>query len=156
LHGDFGIDGRRDERSDAMTRQHGTLAGRKAAQHPRRSEHAEPSAEVKGGFRVSLSDGAWWWSPGMYTLHGYQPPQSSTTVPTTRLLLAHRHPADRPVVAGAWSHLLADGGLVAFHYRIVGFDGVVRPVFAMASTDYYAGRAPTIVTGVIQLEAART
>ena len=89
----------------------------------------------------------------MYLLHGLPADQIGRVVPTTRLVLAHRHPADRVAVARAWAHLIAEGNLVAARYRIIGFDGVVRPVYAMASTDQQSGLVPTVVTGVLQLEA---
>lgn len=121
-----------------------------------RYEHVEAPAGIKGGFRFSLIDGTWWWSPGMYELHGYRPSQLRDVRPSTRLLVTHRHPQDRRAMAAAWAHLITDGSLAAFHYRIVGADGVVRPVFAMASTDFNRGHAPTMVTGVLQLEELST
>lgn len=110
---------------------------------------------VKGAFRVTLASGAWWWSPGMYTLHGYRPNQARRVVPSTRLILAHLHPADRPAVNQAWAHLIADGELVALHFRIVGDDGVVRPVFALAATGFAAGDTPSVVTGVLEYDTTR-
>ena len=121
-----------------------------------RYEHVEAPAGIKGGFRFSLTDGTWWWSPGMYALHGYRQTQLRRVAPSTRLILSHRHPADRQAMAAAWAHLLADGKLAAFHYRIVGADGITRPVFALASTDFNRGHEPTMVTGVLQLEEFNT
>ena len=57
-------------------------------------------------------------------------------------------------MADAWAHLIADGHLVALHYRIVGADGVVRPVFVLASTDLDKAVPPTVVTGVMEFDAA--
>ena len=110
---------------------------------------------VKGAFRVTLASGTWWWSPGMYTLHGYRPGQARQVVPSTRLMLAHLHPADRRSMNEAWAHLIADGELVALRFRIVGADGVVRPVFALASTGFAAGDAPSVVTGVLEFDTTR-
>ena len=121
-----------------------------------RYEHVEAPAGIKGGFRFSLIDGTWWWSPGMYELHGYRPEDATVVRPSTRVLVTHRHPDDRRAMAVAWAHLIADGSLAAFHYRIVGADGEIRPVFAMASTDFNRGHAPTMVTGVLQLEEFST
>ena len=112
-------------------------------------EHVERPAGVKGGFRFSMTTGQWWWSPGVFRLHGYDPEQSRSVRPDGRLLLAHRHPDDRRTFVQAWRHLLSDGGVVAVRYRIVGVDGRVRPVFAMAYLDREVGR-PREVTGVIQ------
>jgi hypothetical protein len=136
-----------------MTRQHGTLVRKKSAPH-RREERVPDAAGIKGGFRITLSDGSWWWSPGMYVLHGLRAAQMRRIVPSTRFVLTHRHPADRAAMIEAWTQLITDGPLVAFRYRIVGVDGVVRPVYAMASIDHGADGSPTVVTGVLQLESA--
>lgn len=120
-----------------------------------RAEHVERPAGVKGGFRLCLPTGQWWWSTGMYRLHGYRPQQWPSVRPSARLLLTHRHPADRSAFAQAWTHLLETGGVMAVRYRIVGVDGVIRPVFAMAYFDAPAGAAgrPTgEITGVMQSE----
>ncbi len=139
-----------------MVQQRGAALRNLPQQRDHRYEHVEAPAGIKGGFRFSLTDGAWWWSPGMYALHGYRQTQMRSIQPSTRLILSHRHPADRRAMAAAWAHLLADGKLAAFHYRIVGADGVVRPVFALASTDFNRGHDPTLVTGVLQLEEFST
>ncbi len=118
-----------------------------------RRDHVERPAGIKGGFRFSLTTGQWWWSPGMYRLHGYPPVQWRSVRPSGRLLLAHRHPADRPAFAQAWCHLLDEGGVIAVRYRIIGVDGLVRPVFAMAYFDRVgtgAGGQSREVTGVMQ------
>jgi PAS domain-containing protein len=125
-------------------------------QRDHRHEHAAAPAGIKGGFRFSLTDDAWWWSPGMYALHGYRQAQMQKIRPSTRLMVIHRHPADRQAMAAAWAHLIADGSLAAFRYRILGADGVIRAVFALASTDFNRGHDPTLVTGVLQLEEFST
>ncbi|WP_264030886.1 PAS and ANTAR domain-containing protein [Cellulosimicrobium sp. SH8] len=45
-----------------------------------------------GQYRLDLSTGVWWWSPETYRLHGFEP---GDVVPTTPLVLAHKHPDDR-------------------------------------------------------------
>ena len=115
-------------------------------------EHTEPPAGVKGGFRLSLVSGQWWWSPGVFALHGFRTPGRGSTGPSTRLLLGRRHPADREAFAQAWRHLLFDGGVVTLRYRIIGVDGQVRPVFVMAYLDEITGHGPRFVTGMMQSE----
>jgi len=117
-------------------------------------EHTEPPAGIKGGFRLSLVSGQWWWSPGVFELHGFGPATRRQARPSTRLLLARRHPADRSAFIAAWRHLLADGGIVAIRYRIIGIDGQVRPVFVMAYLDEVTGRGPRFVSGMMQSEDA--
>ena len=107
---------------------------------------------IKGGFRFSVADGIWWWSPGMYMLLGLGRQQIAGNPPSTRLLLRHLHPADHRSVAQAWQHLRQGGGPVAFGYRIVGADGVVRPVYVTASTERDSRPGATVVSGVIALE----
>jgi|GEM_PF-6673771 len=118
----------------------------------RSSEHVEPRATLRGGFRVTLQDMSWWWSPGMFSLLGYRPNQAAHIVPTTALVLAHRHRDDRRAVESAWAQLVSGDGVAALHYRIVGADGLTRPVFAMASTQYDSTRTPVLISGVLQLE----
>ena len=52
-------------------------------------DHVERPAGIKGGFRLCLTNGQWWWSPGMYRLHGYPPDRWRSVRPSGRLLLAH-------------------------------------------------------------------
>lgn len=113
-------------------------------------EHIERPAGIRGGFRLSLASGRWWWSPGVFELHGFGRTGADGLVPSTRLLLAHRLAADRPAFDQAWRHLMTDGWATAFRYRIVGVDGRVRPVFVMASLDGGADRRTGVVTGVMQ------
>lgn len=113
-------------------------------------------AGIKGAFRITLADAALWWSPGMFTLHGYRAERAPQTVPTTRMMLGHVHRADRRAAADAWAHLIADGHLVALHYRVAGADGIVRPVFVLASTDLDQVHPPTVVTGVMEFDAPFT
>ncbi|MEP6559906.1 MAG: hypothetical protein ABJD68_02395 [Nakamurella sp.] len=123
-----------------MSHRHGTSAPTGVAE-----------AGVKGGFTINLTDGSCWWSPGMYALHGYPDRQPPAVLPSTRLLLSHRDPADQRAILQAWTHLLMDGGMVALRYRILGADQLRRPVFVMASIR--SDRAGDIITGVMQLEA---
>lgn len=47
-------------------------------------------------YRLDLATQSWWWSDGLYALHGFLPGE---VVPTTELVLAHQHPADRDETA---------------------------------------------------------
>jgi PAS fold len=124
------------------------LDGDLAAAHSH--EHVERPAGIKGGFRLCLATGQCWWSSGMFRLHGYSPAQWSAVRPSGRLLLAHRHPDDRRAVGQALEHLLADGGMIAVRYRVVGADGLVRPVFAMAYLGKAGHGSAREVTGVME------
>ncbi|MEL7977853.1 PAS and ANTAR domain-containing protein [Isoptericola sp. F-RaC21] len=53
---------------------------------------AAPAHQLTGSFRCRLPDEAWWWSDETYLIHGFEP---GDVVPTTALVLAHKHPEDR-------------------------------------------------------------
>ncbi|MEP6562603.1 MAG: PAS domain-containing protein [Nakamurella sp.] len=113
-------------------------------------------AGIKGAFRISLADRATWWSPGMFTLHGYRTGRGPQLMPTTRLMAGQVHPEDRRAAGDAWAHLISDGHLIALHYRVLGADGITRPVFVLASTDLNQDHPPTMVTGVMEFDAPWT
>lgn len=48
-----------------------------------------------GRYRLDVATGTWWWSAETFRVHGFQPGE---VVPTTALVLAHDHPADREQV----------------------------------------------------------
>jgi hypothetical protein len=51
--------------------------------------HQQPTT---GLWRYELATGQWWWSEETFRLHGFEPHE---VVPTTALVLAHKHPEDR-------------------------------------------------------------
>lgn len=51
-----------------------------------------PTDRSTGQWRFDLGTGRWWWSPETYRVHGFE---QHEVVPTTGLVLAHKHPADR-------------------------------------------------------------
>ena len=53
---------------------------------------ARGTGQQIGQYRLDLTTGTWWWSPETYRLHGFEPGE---VVPTTALILAHKHPDDR-------------------------------------------------------------
>lgn len=50
-----------------------------------------------GRYRLDLATGTWAWSDEVYVMHGFEPGQ---IVPTTPLMLSHKHPEDRARVDG--------------------------------------------------------
>jgi hypothetical protein len=69
-----------------------------------------------GHFTYAVSDDRWFWSDGVYELHGYAP---EAVIPTTELMLQHKHPDDMArafaVLEGAVSH----GGPFSCYHRII-------------------------------------
>ncbi|HZE15117.1 MAG TPA: PAS and ANTAR domain-containing protein [Mycobacterium sp.] len=56
-----------------------------------------------GRFRFFIEEQRWEWSDAVARMHGYEP---EAVVPTTELLLQHKHPEDRPRVAAVLSRVL--------------------------------------------------
>lgn len=48
--------------------------------------------QLTGEYRLDLRTGTWWWSDEAFLVHGFAPGE---VVPTTALILAHKHPEDR-------------------------------------------------------------
>jgi len=118
-----------------------------------RRDHGPGPVGVRGGFGFDLADGSWYWSPGMYTLHGYRPGQVPGLTLGARLMLRHCYHADRTAVRSAWRrHLIIDGGLVTVHYRVLGADGVTRQVLVLASPVHAGHRGLARFTGVMELD----
>src|SRR5690242_21743972 len=60
-----------------------------------------------GAFRFFFVGQRWEWSDEVARMHGYEP---GTVVPTTELLLSHKHPDDRQHVQDLLDHALHHGG----------------------------------------------
>ncbi|WP_431892433.1 PAS and ANTAR domain-containing protein [Cellulosimicrobium funkei] len=76
-----------------------------------------------GQFRVDLATDAWWWSPETYRLHGFEPGE---VVPTTSLVLAHKHPEDRDRVRDLLERARLDGEPFSSLHRIMDARGAER------------------------------
>ncbi|MEU2199198.1 PAS and ANTAR domain-containing protein [Isoptericola sp. NPDC019482] len=76
----------------------------------------EPSGlrapRLVGSFRLDLSSDRWTWSEAVYRLHGFEPHE---VVPTTGLVIAHTHPADRDDVRAALVTAPTAGELSSVH-----------------------------------------
>jgi PAS domain S-box-containing protein len=62
--------------------------------HDAEIEHAlaRGAGQQIGRYRLDLATGVWWWSSETFLMHGFAP---GDVVPTTALVLAHKHPDDR-------------------------------------------------------------
>jgi len=76
-----------------------------------------------GRFRVDLRTGRWWWSDEVYAMHGFGPGE---VVPTTSLVLAHKHPDDRDGVADVIARVARRGQAFGSMHRIVDATGRAR------------------------------
>ena len=82
-----------------------------------------------GSFRFWFVGQRWEWSDEVARMHGYEP---GTVVPTTELLLAHKHPDDRQHVQDLLDHSLHFGGSFSSRHRFIDTGGRVHTVIVLA------------------------
>ena len=78
-----------------------------------------------GWFRFHFADQRWEWSPQVQQMHGYPP---GTVVPTTELVLSHKHPDDYGPVAATLAEIRRTSGAFSTRHRIVDTRGEVHSV----------------------------
>jgi len=94
------------------------------------AEAAPAAANLKvGGFRFWFVGQRWEWSDEVARMHGYEP---GSVVPTTELLLSHKHPDDRQHVQDLLDHLLHFGGSFSSRHRFVDTAGQEHTVLVLA------------------------
>lgn len=102
---------------------------------PFHDDEQAPAADGRrphaGWFRFYFDDDRWEWSPEVEALHGYRP---GTVIPTSDLVLSHKHPDDRPHVAGLLAGIRADHQPFSTRHRIIDAAGRVRQVIVVADT----------------------
>ena len=76
-----------------------------------------------GRYRFDLATGEWAWSDEVYVMHGFEP---GDIVPTTPLMLAHKHPDDRARVDGVLRRAADTGQPFSSVHRIVDAAGTTR------------------------------
>jgi hypothetical protein len=67
-----------------------------------------------GSFSFWVADQRWEWSDEVFRMHGYKP---GSVVPTTELVLSHKHPDDRPAVQELLDQILHKGGSFSSRHR---------------------------------------
>lgn len=89
-----------------------------------------------GWFRFYFEDQRWEWSEQVQRMHGYEP---GTVIPTTELVLAHKHPDDRPQVAETIDEMLHTHRAFSTRHRILDTSGVVHHVVVVGDqlTDHH-------------------
>lgn len=78
-----------------------------------------------GWFRFYFADERWEWSPQVERMHGYEP---GTAVPTTELVLSHKHPEDYGQVAATLDEIRRTSGAFSTRHRIIDTNGEVHHV----------------------------
>ena len=78
---------------------------------------------VVGRYRYELATQRWWWSDETYQIHGFRPGE---VVPTTTLVLAHKHPDDRARVSRVLADAASTGAPFSSVHRIMDARGRER------------------------------
>ncbi|MFD7025580.1 PAS and ANTAR domain-containing protein [Promicromonospora sukumoe] len=96
-----------------------------------------------GRYRLELSTGRWAWSDEVFLMHGFQPGE---VVPTTELVLAHKHPEDRERVDHVMRKANATGRPFSSVHRIQDAHGTTRTltVTGQATRDPKTGEVTEI------------
>lgn len=84
---------------------------------------------LAGAFTWDVTADQWSWSEEMYVIHGFAP---GDVVPTTELLVAHKHPDDRAKTEGVVHRFLRTGERFACYHRIVDAHSQERHVLVVA------------------------
>src|SRR3954453_9729856 len=82
-------------------------------------ESSQPSAsgfQRVGSFCYSKAPDRWEWSDAVARMHGYEP---GTVLPTTELILSHKHPDDQPAVSEIIDQVLRHGAAFSSRHRII-------------------------------------
>ena len=74
------------------------------------------TTETVGRFRYDVPTDTWWWSPSLYTIHGFNPGE---IVPTTALMTAHQHPEDQAATAELVTASIRAGKPFCSRHRIL-------------------------------------
>lgn len=86
-----------------------------------------------GWFRFFFADERWEWSPQVQRMHGYKP---GTVVPTTKLVLSHKHPDDYREVAATLDEIRRTEQAFSTRHRIVDVAGCVHHVVVVGDRLY--------------------
>lgn len=82
-----------------------------------------------GSFRFWFVGQRWEWSDEVARMHGYEP---GSVVPTTKLLLSHKHPDDRAHVQDLLDYALKSGEPFSSRHRFVDTEGRVHDAIVVA------------------------
>jgi ANTAR domain/PAS fold len=82
-----------------------------------------------GSFRFWFSGDRWEWSDEVARMHGYQP---GAVVPTTKLMLSHKHPDDLEYVRDLLDHARRSGQSFSSRHRFIDTSGGVHDAIVVA------------------------
>jgi hypothetical protein len=98
-------------------------------QQPAAATEAVTNYLSVGGFRFWFVDQRWEWSDEVARMHGYEP---GTVVPTTELLLSHKHPDDRRHVQDLLDYALRTEESFSSRHRFIDTAGKVHDAIVVA------------------------
>jgi hypothetical protein len=101
-------------------------------------------ARPTGDFRYDITDDRWWWSEGTYRIHGFQP---GDVVPTTALVLAHKHPDDQHRFYGIFAEACQTGAPFVSVHRIMDAKGRTRNIVLTGRGSAFDGDRVTELSG---------
>jgi len=107
---------------------------------------AGSTTETVGTFRYDLDGDTWWWSPGVYRIHGFQPGQ---IVPSTALMTVHHHPDDRAGAVDLITAAVSSGKPFSSRHRIVDARQHVRTVVTIGEVIRDPDGQPAQVRGYV-------
>jgi PAS domain S-box-containing protein len=84
-----------------------------------------PGWPLAGSFKYHAREDRWEWSDEVAVMHGYEP---GTVTPTTELVLAHKHPDDKPTVAQLIEQVRRLGIPFSSRHRIIDTAGKIHVV----------------------------
>lgn len=94
------------------------------------------ASHAVGSYRYDLVTQRWWWSDETFQIHGFKPGQ---VVPTTTLVLAHKHPDDRVRVAGVLRDAVLTGEPFSSVHRIKDARGRERTLTVVGQGQFDPG-----------------
>lgn len=86
-----------------------------------------------GPFVYTVATKSWWWSDDLYRIHGFEP---GDVLPTTAVLVAHKHPEDAAVATTIVTNALASGEPFALWHRIIDARERTRTVVSVGDGVY--------------------
>jgi hypothetical protein len=93
-----------------------------------------PHAALVGRFSHRPDADEWWWSDGMYRIHGFEPRE---VVPSTALVMSHVHPDDRTAAEESRKAALERDEPFSFVHRITTAADVERVVVAAGHVEHH-------------------
>ena len=85
-----------------------------------------------GRYVLDVPTGKWWWSDELFAMHGFLPGE---VVPTTELMLAHKHPDDLSRVQGVLAEVTSRGTPFSCTHRIIDAHGRTRTLGVVGQGD---------------------